>query len=313
MTTCAHAAPHLPALLGAGETRLSAEQIYPRLFDAILEQRLPPGSALPEQALGNAFGVSRTVIRRVLGRLSDQQVIVQRPSHTAHLAAPDPEQARQVLSARRLAETTLIGLATQRARPAQIRQLRQLVERERQHHEQGERCTAIRLGGEFHMKLAQMAANAPLARFLNGLVPMTSLIIARYESPCCEHCAWQEHAAIIDAVESGDGGAALALMHEHLDHLEAKLDLEWVEGPLGERRCSPRRSAAAMGSTHKEPLYRPILENHPSLYQGGGRVKSLALLLLCLLLALGGCASNAPCPAATAILPPPPGNASTRT
>ncbi len=226
MNACAQAAPCLPSLLAAGETRLSAEQIYPRLFDAILEQRLPPGSALPEQALGDAFGVSRTVIRRVLGRLSDQQVIVQRPSHTAHLAAPDPQQARQVLSARRLAETTLISLATQRSRPAQIRQLRQLVERERQHHEQGERCTAIRLGGEFHLKLAQMADNAPLARFLNGLVPMTSLIIARYESHACDHCAWQEHAAIIDAVEEGDGEAALALMHQHLDRLEAKLDLD---------------------------------------------------------------------------------------
>lgn len=226
MTACAHADPCLPQLIKTGEGRLGAEQIYPRLFDAILEQRLPPGSALPEQALGNAFGVSRTVIRRVLGRLADQQVVVQRPSHTAHLAAPDPQQARQVLSARRLAETTLIGLATQRARPGQIRQLRQLVERERLHHERGERCTAIRLGGEFHLKLAQMANNAPLARFLNGLVPMTSLIIARYESPCCEHCAWEEHAAIIDAVEDGDSTAALALMHQHLDRLEAKLDLD---------------------------------------------------------------------------------------
>lgn len=219
-------AAHWPALVQAGERCVSAEQIYPRLFDAILEQRLPPGSALPEQALGDAFGVSRTVIRRVLGRLSDQHVVVQRPSHTAHLAAPDPQHARQVLSARRLAETTLIGLATQRARPAQIRQLRQLVARERQHHERGERCTAIRLGGEFHLKLAQMANNAPLARFLNGLVPMTSLIIARYESPCCEHCAWEEHSAIIDAVQSGDADAALALMHQHLDRLEAKLELD---------------------------------------------------------------------------------------
>jgi len=54
---------------------------------------------------------------------------------------------------------------------------------------------------------------------------MTSLIIARYESPCCEHCAWEEHAAIIDAVEQGDAEAALGLMHTHLDRLEDKLDL----------------------------------------------------------------------------------------
>ncbi|WP_175651656.1 GntR family transcriptional regulator [Pseudomonas sp. Marseille-P9899] len=216
----------LPALLAVGERRLSAAEIYPRLFDAILEQRLAPGTPLTEMALGEAFGVSRTVIRRVLGRLSDQQVIVQRPAHTARLAAPDPEQARQVLSARRLAETTLIELAARRSRPAQLRQLRELISRERQSHEQGQRCTAIRLGGEFHLKLAEIADNAPLARFLNGLVPMTSLIIAKYESRACEHCAWEEHAALVDALEDGDSEAALRLMHLHLDRIEAKLDLD---------------------------------------------------------------------------------------
>ena len=216
----------LPVPLAMSGRRLSAAEIYPQLFDAILEQRLAPGTPLTELALGEAFGVSRTVIRRVLGRLSDQQVIVQRPAHTARLAAPDPEQARQVLSARRLAETTLIELAARRSRPAQLRQLRELIARERHSHEQGQRCTAIRLGGEFHLKLAEIADNAPLARFLNGLVPMTSLIIAKYESRACEHCAWEEHAALVDALEDGDSEAALRLMHLHLDRIEAKLDLD---------------------------------------------------------------------------------------
>ena len=216
----------LPFLMAGGTRRMSAEEIYPQLFDAILEQRLTPGTPLTELALGQAFGVSRTVIRRVLGRLSDQQVIVQRPAHTARLAAPDPQQARQVLSARRLAETTLIELAARRSRPGQLRQLRELIARERLSHEQGQRCTAIRLGGEFHLKLAEIADNAPLTRFLNGLVPMTSLIIAKYEHQGCEHCAWQEHAALVDALEDGDSDAALRLMHVHLDRIEAKLDLD---------------------------------------------------------------------------------------
>ena len=66
----------------------------------------------------------------------------------------------------------------------------------------------------------------PGSQSSSTLVPMTSLIIARYESPCCDHCAWQEHAAIIDAVEQGDAEAALGLMHKHLDRLEEKLDLK---------------------------------------------------------------------------------------
>lgn len=51
-----NAAPHLPALLAAGETRLSAEQIYPRLFDAILEQRLPPAACCPSRRWARRLG-----------------------------------------------------------------------------------------------------------------------------------------------------------------------------------------------------------------------------------------------------------------
>ncbi len=38
--------------------------VYGHIFDAILEQRLPPGTKLSEEALGEIFGVSRTIIRR---------------------------------------------------------------------------------------------------------------------------------------------------------------------------------------------------------------------------------------------------------
>ncbi|UVJ45588.1 GntR family transcriptional regulator [Pseudomonas sp. LS1212] len=207
----------------AGESKASIKSIYPQIFDAILEQRLAPGTPLTEEALAQIFGVSRTIIRGVLARLSHQQVILQRPNHKAQVAAPDSEQTAQILYARRLAETTLISLAAQRAKPAHIRQLRELIANEREHHEQGQRCAAIRLGGEFHLQLANLAGNAPLAHFLNGLLPLTSLIIAQYEEHPCSHCAWQEHAAIVDAIEGHDAQSALHLMHQHLDRIEAKL------------------------------------------------------------------------------------------
>ena len=73
------------------------------------------------------------------------------------------------------------------------------------------------------MQLAQMAGNAPLAQFLNSLVPLTSLIIAQYEAKACTYCAWQEHEAIVEAIEQRDSTTAVALMTLHLDHLESKL------------------------------------------------------------------------------------------
>ncbi|UNM17452.1 GntR family transcriptional regulator [Pseudomonas sp. ArH3a] len=215
--------PILPALRLVAGKKPSVDDIYPRLFDAILEQRIAPSSRFTEEGLGETFGVSRSVIRRVLAKLSHQQVIILRPNQRAQVAAPDAQQTRQILEARRLTEITVVQLACAQATPTHIRQLRELITREREYIERDQRGPAIRLSGEFHLQLAAMARNAPLAQFLNSLVPLTSLIIAQYEAQACTYCAWQEHVAIVDALEQRDVTGAISLMTQHLDHLEAKL------------------------------------------------------------------------------------------
>lgn len=213
----------LPAMRLVAGKKPSVDDIYPRLFDAILEQRIAPASRFTEESLGATFGVSRSVIRRVLAKLSHQQVIILRPNQRAQVAAPDHQQTRQILEARRMTEITMVQLACAQATPTQLRQLRELIGRERECIERDQRGPAIRLSGEFHLQLAAMAGNAPLAQFLNSLVPLTSLIIAQYEAQACTYCAWQEHVAIVDAIERRDVSSAVKLMTQHLDHLEAKL------------------------------------------------------------------------------------------
>ncbi|PQZ93404.1 MULTISPECIES: GntR family transcriptional regulator [Pseudomonas] len=215
--------PIFPALRLIGGKKPSVDDIYPRLFDAILEQRIAPASRFTEESLGESFGVSRSVIRRVLAKLSHQQVVILRPNQRAQVAAPDAQQTRQILEARRLTEITVVQLACVHATPTQLRQLRELIARERECIEKDQRGPAIRLSGEFHLQLAAMARNAPLAQFLNSLVPLTSLIIAQYEAKACTYCAWQEHVAIVEALEQRDATAAVTLMTQHLDHLESKL------------------------------------------------------------------------------------------
>jgi DNA-binding GntR family transcriptional regulator len=46
------------------------ESIFQALMTAIVEHQLLPGSKLPEEALAEVFGVSRTGIRKVLQRLA---------------------------------------------------------------------------------------------------------------------------------------------------------------------------------------------------------------------------------------------------
>ena len=209
--------------------RASVEDLYPRLFDAILEQRIDSASRFTEDSLKEMFGASRADVRRVLTQLSHEHVIVLRANHRPRVAAPDREQTRQALHARRLTESTLVRLACQRPQADDLKHLRTLIERERQAVEQDRRGAAIRLSGEFHLQLAQMAGNAPLAHFLGSLVPLTSLAIARSQCQTHSCCAWREHLALVEAVERGDASKAGMLMNRHLDLLEQALlgsDLE---------------------------------------------------------------------------------------
>ena len=50
------------------------EDIVERIFEAVVEQRLPPGTKLSESALCEAFGVGRMRIRRSLLLLSSREV-----------------------------------------------------------------------------------------------------------------------------------------------------------------------------------------------------------------------------------------------
>jgi DNA-binding GntR family transcriptional regulator len=209
-----------PQTLATLPVRPSVDDLYSRVLEAIFEQRIHSASRFTEESLAQMFGARRSDMREVLRRLSHQHIILLRANHRPRVTEPDAEQTRQTLHARRLAEIMLVRLAGQRASAQDLQRLRTLVENERQCAERGR---AIRLSGEFHLQLAQMAGNAPLAHFLESLVPLTSLAIAQCEEQMHSCCAWQDHLAIVDAVERGNTATATMLINRHLDLLEQTL------------------------------------------------------------------------------------------
>jgi DNA-binding GntR family transcriptional regulator len=199
------------------------DDLYPRVLEAILDQRITTASRFTEESLGQMFGASRSQIRRVLTQLSHEQVVILRTHHRPQVAMAVPEQTRQILHARRLTETTLIQLASLQRRPDALKALRDLIEQQRRQCARGQRGAAIRLSGEFHLQLARLAGNAPLAHFLGSLVPMTSLAIAQ----CGQLPDWENitraHVAIVDAMERTDVSAAVRQLSRHLADLERHL------------------------------------------------------------------------------------------
>lgn len=214
----------------------SDQEIHGRLFDALLDQRLAPGTRLREDELGQAFGVSRTRIRQVLIRLASEQLVTLVPNAGARVTEPTPQEAREVFDARRLIEPTLVAGFIERATPRDLKALQAFIDDEERARAEGQRHAAIRTAGGFHLHIAAQAGNATLARMLRELVSRTSLVLMRYgpqdlrepaaAAASARGCDCHEHRAIIAAVRLRDATAGGRLMREHLDRLQGQLVFE---------------------------------------------------------------------------------------
>lgn len=207
------------------QERSRDEIIYAQVFDAILEQKLAPGTRLSEDKLGQLFGVSRTIVRKVLQRLEHEGVVDIHRNRGASVASTSADQARQAFVARRAVEQAIVECACTRISPEQLAELREIIEEEQEAVHQQDKGRALRLSGELHLQLADACGNEFLAGFARSLVSRCSLIIAQYETASGELCSTDEHSRIIDAIAAGDRELAVSLMHEHICHIEGKLNL----------------------------------------------------------------------------------------
>jgi DNA-binding GntR family transcriptional regulator len=204
---------------------LSEEEIVDRIFEAVVEQRLPAGTKLSESALCEAFGVGRMRVRRSLLLLASHEVVELHSNRGAFVASPTAEQAQSVFEARLAIEPAIARLAAQRADADDICTLKAHLDKEMAAHVAGNRHDAIRLSGQFHVMLAQVADNNIMLRMVRELVARTSLIIGIFAAPGVSNCRDDEHAKIVAAFEGRDEALASALMAEHLLHIQGHLDL----------------------------------------------------------------------------------------
>lgn len=210
----------------------SEETVYASIYDAVMDHRLPPGIKLTESAFSDFFGVSRTVIRKALFRLSQQNIVELRPNRGAVVASPTPDETRAVFDARRLIEQDLVAHAAKSATKKQVNDLKTLANRENTAKQKNDHRALVRLSGDFHVLIAEFAGNPVLTDFLRSLVSRTSLIIALYEAPGVPMCSNHDHWELIEKIETRDSEAASRAMIEHLTEIEDRLDLTARKGPL---------------------------------------------------------------------------------
>ncbi|WP_440109674.1 GntR family transcriptional regulator [Acidovorax sp. BL-A-41-H1] len=225
------------------------DRVYDAIYRAVLEHRLAPGEWLREAEMATEFKVSRTVVRQALQRLAQDQVIELRHNRGARVPLPSLEDAVHVFEARRIVECEVARRLGGRLSPGQLAELRAVAQAEQAADQRGDRAEAIRLSGEFHHALTRMHGNPVFGRLLNGLLPTTSLLMARFKVDGGQVCVAHRHADVIDALLRGSAPAA-AEMRKHLVELERSL----VDTPVRGRRLRDAFAAYRESPPTDSPL-----------------------------------------------------------
>jgi DNA-binding FadR family transcriptional regulator len=254
-----------------------AEQVARALLDIIEEQGLEPGNTLPSEArLTEEFGVSRHVVREALRYLEARGIISVVNGKGATVRAFSDEVIRdyfrsavrfqqqrlmELLEVRRGIEIQSAFLAAQRRTDDDLAQLAEaLTAMSRQLYDADAYVTE---DARLHLLIARASHNTLLYHLIGSIrEPLQDSIRAGYSrSNIAEIESLPSiHAAIVFAIECGDGRGATRAMEHHFDGAMTGIVKELTEplpspaavdgrGPQSRRRPAtrPKQRVAAIG------------------------------------------------------------------
>jgi DNA-binding GntR family transcriptional regulator len=211
---------HGPRLAEAlDESRRSlADQVHDALRREIVQGALPPGLRLVEPRVAAELNVSRTPVREALRKLEQEGLVEsQRGGPGLYVAQLTRQSVEDLVGVRAVLEGYAARLACERASSEHLATIRAA-------HEAGARAVdakdveaLVRANNLFHDTITE-ASNSP--RCIELVSTLRDWVV-RYrrsilESPEAQMRSLQEHAVILEALESRDGRYAEHELRSHI-------------------------------------------------------------------------------------------------
>ena len=193
------------------------DELLDRLRDLIIDGDLAPGTKVPEKALCEQFGVSRTPLREALKVLASEGLVTLTPNRGAmvsELTLSDLEDAFPVMGAlEALAGEMACAAITDR----ELTDIRALHNRMLRHFEAGDVGAYFKVNQEIHERILDAARNQTLSTLYRGLAGRVRR--ARYLANMSAErwaAAIAEHEEIMTALEARDGAGLARILKTHL-------------------------------------------------------------------------------------------------
>lgn len=167
------------AIRALGDARVRVVQVptAARVADALREQvsegHFRPGSRMPEEAIGQALGVSRNTVREAFVELTGERLLVREPNRGVFVAVPGPAAVTDIYRARRVLE---VGAVRAGGSTEAITKARQAVDEGMAARAAGDGTAVGTANQHFHRALVALAGSTRLDRLMGQMLAEVRLV-----------------------------------------------------------------------------------------------------------------------------------------
>lgn len=188
------------------------------LRDDILSGQFAPGDRLLEIQLAEQYDCGRAAVRSALVALTTEGLVEREENRGASVRRISITEAIQITQARSVLESLIAGQAAKHALPDDHAELRDIIEQMRSTVANDEGKAYSELNRLLHRRLREMSGHDIAAELVANLRNRAAHHQYRLAvMPGRSADSLDQHAAIVDAVVSGDEAAAADAMTAHLE------------------------------------------------------------------------------------------------
>lgn len=206
----------------------ASDAVYLQLKDDIVSGRLEGGTALRQDDIARANGVSKIPVREALRRLEMEGLVVFRPRRGAIVRRLTETEILELLDVRIALECRALELAIPNMIASDLSIAREILE-EYETETSGERWSTLNL--KFHRTLYAPCSNRYLLNLIDELEQrMGSFMRLRVTQASGQERPHGEHIRMLDACAVGDGEAAVSELHRHIETTKKEVAAQFRRG-----------------------------------------------------------------------------------
>lgn len=193
------------------------QEVAGRLRHRIFSHELEPGTWIDEQALAQAYGISRTPLREALKVLAGEGLVTLKPRRGCYVVKISQRDVEEIFPVLALLEGRCAYEAAQKIRPGDLERLESLHQQLERRTAQKDREACFEINQEFHRVLDELSGNRWMLQIINDLRKVMKLV--RYHSLLLEgrlEESLAEHRRIMAAIRKHAAAAAEEYMRAHL-------------------------------------------------------------------------------------------------